>query len=1163
MNPTPLPDLDIGLRLTLGSVPDGFQPVLLAEIASKAAQNGRMVCYIAPDAEAAQTMARALHFAAPFTQIIEFPSWDCQPYDRASPNEAIIAQRLAALYQLSTAQVGKGLILLTTASAAMQMLPPVDEIRSRIISLKPGQMAKLENLITTLEHNGFHRSTTVREPGEYAVRGGILDLYPPTSIEPVRLDFFGDTLESIRGFDAETQRTTSTLKQLALTPTSEVVLNEQTIRNFRSNYLKSFGAATPDDQLYHGVSEGQRQHGMEHWLPLFYNNLNSLFDYLIPSVLVLDHQVERVMQERNAQIKDHYQTRLNPHETSLGSIPYKPVEPEKLYIAPSQFKALAGALPQLSLSPYTLVESFETGAVQLVDAREGRDFLPERKKENINIYDVLIAHINDKQKAGKRVIIGCWSEGSRDRLKQLLKDHGYGRVSDINSLQETEGLNVAVAGLAIAGFEKGFETPDLALISEQDILGDRFVRNKRKKKASDVLTDASTLTPGDFVVHVDHGIGQFSGLKTIVAAGAPRDCLELIYASGDKLYLPVENIELLTRYGSDEANATLDRLGGSAWQARKSKLKKRIRDMAEKLIAVAASRLMRTAPTMESAGSMYEEFAATFPYEETEDQMAAIEATLSDLNAGKPMDRLICGDVGFGKTEVALRAAFTAAAAGKQVAVVVPTTLLARQHYANFTSRFKGFPLRICQLSRLVPAKEQKLVREELKSGMADIVIGTHALLGSSVAFKDLALLIIDEEQHFGVAHKEKLKQLRANVHVLTLSATPIPRTLQLALTGVRELSLIATPPVDRLAVRSFVTPFDPMVVREALLREKYRGGQSFFVCPRIADLAESEAFLRESVPEVKLAVAHGQMPPTQLEDIMTAFYEGQFDVLLSTTIVESGLDVPRANTLIIHKAHLFGLAQLYQLRGRVGRAKSRAYAYFTTPTRQKLTAAAEKRLKVLQSLEGLGAGFTLASHDLDQRGAGNLLGEEQSGHIKEVGYELYQSMLEEAVATLKSGGFEETEEQWSPQISLGTAVLIPETYVQDLDLRLALYRRLSALEEQGDIEQFAAELIDRFGHYPEEVENLLQIVSIKVLCRKANVAKLDAGPKGIVVSLRDNRFANPNGLVAYIQRQGSLAKIKPDQKIVFSRDLPKPKDRAQAAYIMMGQLAKLAAEVK
>jgi transcription-repair coupling factor (superfamily II helicase) len=594
----------------------------------------------------------------------------------------------------------------------------------------------------------------------------------------------------------------------------------------------------------------------------------------------------------------------------------------------------------------------------------------------------------------------------------------------------------------------------------------------------------------------------------------------------------------LSRYGQDSEVAQLDKLGGAAWQARKAKAKKRLRDMADQLIKIAAQRNAREAEVIEPPAGLYDEFATRFPYAETDDQLNAIDDVFGDLAKGRPMDRLICGDVGFGKTEVALRAAFVTALSGKQVAVIAPTTLLARQHFNTFAERFRGWPVKVRQLSRLVGAKEATQTRKDLASGDVDIVIGTHALLAKTVKFDRLGLLVIDEEQHFGVRHKERLKELKSDVHVLTLTATPIPRTLQLAMTGIRDLSIIATPPVDRLAVRTYVTPFDPVTVREALLRERYRGGQSFFVVPRIKDLAETTEFLKEQCPEVSFVVAHGQMPPSELEDIMTAFYEGRYDVLLSTTIVESGIDIPTANTLVVHRADRFGLAQLYQLRGRVGRSKARAYAYLTTPANRKVTQGADKRLKVLQSLDSLGAGFTLASHDLDLRGGGNLLGEEQSGHIKDVGVELYQSMLEEAVASLQGDASHENRD-WSPAINIGAAVLIPDHYVPDLDVRMALYRRLSGLETKAEREGFAAELIDRFGPLPEEVDSLMQVVAIKAMCKRAGISKIDAGPKGAVATFRDHAFDDPAALVELMTKRPQDYKLRPDNTLVLRGDFP------------------------
>jgi transcription-repair coupling factor (superfamily II helicase) len=801
---------------------------------------------------------------------------------------------------------------------------------------------------------------------------------------------------------------------------------------------------------------------------------------------------------------------------------------------------------------------------QVIDAgtRQGRNFAAERAEPGGNVFEAVTRHVQALQAARKHVVIALWSEGARERMSHVLADHALTNLAPVRSWQDALALPPHQVALAVLGLESGFETADAAVVGEQDILGDRLVRQRRGgKRPENFISEVTSLTAGDLVVHVDHGIGRFVGLRAIEAAGAPHDCLEIHYAGGDKLFLPVENIELLSRYGSEESQVDLDRLGGGAWQARKARMKRRILEIAGELIKIAAERQLREAPKLVPEHGPYDEFCAGFPYEETDDQQAAIDTVLGELAAGRPMDRLICGDVGFGKTEVALRAAFVTAMNGRQVAVVVPTTLLARQHTKTFIDRFRGFPVKIGQASRLVPSKELTQVRKGIADGTIDIVIGTHALLGKSIAFRDLGLLIVDEEQHFGVQHKEKLKQLRAEVHVLTLTATPIPRTLQLALSGVRELSIIASPPIDRLAVRTFVSPFDPLIVREALLRERYRGGQCFYVCPRIEDLAGAKDFLDKHVPEMKVTVAHGQMPPTVLDDIMSAFYDGKYDVLLSTTIIESGLDIPTANTLIVHRADRFGLSQLYQLRGRVGRAKVRAYSLFTLPVDRKITVQAERRLKVLQSLDTLGAGFQLASHDLDIRGAGNLLGEEQSGHIKEVGFELYQQMLEEAVTSLKAGIAGPVADRWSPQISIGTPVMIPEDYVADLPVRLSLYRRLSEIEDERDIEGFGAELVDRFGPLPVEVEHLLQIVAIKALCRQANVEKIETGPKGAVVSLRDNSFANPERLVGFIREQD--ARVRPDQKIVFFDDWETPEERLKGAAQILRSLVRLAQPAK
>ncbi|WP_417691697.1 transcription-repair coupling factor [Roseibium sp.] len=1149
-------------NLTVASVPDGAEAYAIARLLSESKRKGLALVFVARDATRMSMIAEALPFFVANVDILQLPAWDCLPYDRVSPNTAISARRLMALGALA-----KGLpetrptVLLTTVNAAVQRVPEREWMSSQTFSLAPGNRADMKGISAWLELNGFSRTPTVRETGEYAVRGGIVDLYAPGAEDPVRLDFFGDTLESIRSFDPETQRTVKQLRRLDLAPMSELSLNEEAISRFRRGYLTNFGAATRDDILYQSISEGRRYAGMEHWLPLFHEKLETLFDYVGDAPVLLDNRCKDVLHERIGQIKEHFTARQDVRESgvSTGTVPYNPLPADQLYMTEVEWTGQIADMASATLDPFTPPPGSGKQVVSL-EGRQGRSFAAERAAGDVNIFDALVSYVGELKKGGKKTILACWSEGSRDRLAQILDDHKLGAAVMVSDLAAVDALPKGTTALAVIGIEHGFELKDLAFIGEQDILGDRLVRkSRRKSKGANVITEATGLAEGDLVVHVDHGIGRFIGLKTVEALGAPHDCLELQYHGSDKLYLPVENIELLSRYGSEDMEAQLDRLGGGAWQARKAKLKKRILEIADGLIKTAAQRALKTAPVVETPEGVYEEFASRFPYEETDDQLNAIDQVFGDLSSGRPMDRLVCGDVGFGKTEVALRAAFVAAMSGRQVAIVVPTTLLSRQHFRTFSERFHGLPINVAHASRLVPTRELTQTKKGIAEGTVDIVVGTHALLGKAIQFRDLGLLIIDEEQHFGVKHKERLKELKSDIHVLTLSATPIPRTLQLALTGVRELSLIATPPVDRLAVRTFISPFDAIVVREALLREHYRGGQSFYVCPRLSDLADIRQFLEDSVPELKVAVAHGQMPPSELEDVMNAFYEGKYNVLLSTTIVESGLDIPTANTLIVHRADMFGLAQLYQLRGRVGRSKTRAYALFTVPANKTLTQPAERRLKVLQSLETLGAGFQLASHDLDIRGAGNLLGEEQSGHVKEVGFELYQQMLEEAVAQLKDGGEDIGEEQWSPQINIGTPVLIPDNYVPDLQLRLTLYRRLGDLTEAEEIDAFGAEMIDRFGHMPEEVQHLLRIVFIKGLCRKANIEKVDAGPKGIVITFRNSEFPNPAALVAYISEQGVLAKIRPDQKVVLTREWEKTDTRLKGAATILSKLANLA----
>ena len=1128
--------LRLGQQVIVAGVPDGFDALLLAD----AAQAGGDILYVARDDVRAAVVLEALAFFAPDIPRIDFPAWDCLPYDRVSPRGEILARRIEALTLLLEPAGNRGRVVVATVAGVLQRLAPRQSFTGSVLRVAPGDGLSPDRLTAFLADHGYIRTGTVREPGEFAVRGGIVDLFPTGESDPLRLDYFGDELERVRAFDPATQRTIGEHGPFTLKVVSEVPLDEGAISRFRSNYRSLFGVTGDDDPLYEGVSAGRRQVGMEHWLPLFHERLETIFDYLPNASVMLGYQVPEAVEARNDLVQEYYQARKSMGGGGLaaGGSLYRPVPVEQLYLGLTEWRHLLADRAVGLFQPFALASDVMGG----VDAggRPGQEFSAARVRSDINVYDAVRDFVRAEQAAGRRVLIAAFTAGSRERLAHLLAEHGLTAVAPVTTASEAFALPPAIAAVAILGIEHGFVSPDLCVLGEQDILGERMARPARRRtRPENVISEASSIQEGDLVVHADHGIGRYDGLVAIEVGGAPHDCLRILYDGGDKLFLPVENVELLSRYGSEDTGVQLDRLGGAGWQARKARMKQRIREMAEELIRVAAARELRSGDRLTPAEGLFEEFCARFPFEETEDQRGAINDTLEDLSCGRPMDRLICGDVGFGKTEIAMRAAFVTAMAGKQVAVVVPTTLLARQHHMTFLSRFSGYPLRIEQLSRLVANKAANAVKAGLTDGTVDIVIGTHALLAKSIRFRDLGLLIVDEEQHFGVAHKERLKLMKADVHVLTLTATPIPRTLQMALSGVRGMSIIATPPVDRLAVRTFVLPYDPVVIREAILREHFRGGQTFYVCPRIEHMERLAKRLGELVPEVKVVAAHGRMTPNDLEAAMTAFYEGTYDVLLATNIIESGLDLPTVNTIIIHRADMFGLAQLYQLRGRVGRAKTRAYAYLTLPPNQKLTATAERRLEVMQTLDALGAGFSLASHDLDIRGAGNLLGEEQSGHIREVGIELYQQMLEEAVTaarTSSGGDKDESEDSWSPQISIGVPVLIPDSFVADLAVRMELYRRIARLDSEEGIDGFAAELIDRFGPLPIETENLLQTVAIKHLCRAAGIEKVDAGPKGAVVAFRDNRFANPAGLVKFIGEQAGTIKLRPDHRLVFMR---------------------------
>jgi transcription-repair coupling factor (superfamily II helicase) len=1143
-------------RMTLAGAPEGADARWLAN----ALANPEMppVLAVAMDEEKALRLLHGVAFFAPKLDALFLPAWDCLPYDRSSPNAEILSQRIDTLARLAA---NPPRLLVTTVNAALQRVPPKSFFENARYTARKGKRLDLTKLSNFLNANGYHRTDTVMEPGEYAIRGGIVDLFPPGEELPMRLDLFGDEIESIRRFDPLTQRSTGDVKSFAIASVNELRLTKEAIEKFRVGYRTQFGIPGSDDRLYESVSAGRRHPGMEHWLPLFHDHLATVLDYM-PSdaAVILDDQFGEALRARFDTIADHFSSRVSLAQTmgaGDGGI-YRPLPPDKLYLTPEEWSALAD---ERTVATWHRFEADETlgGEVFDVGAKRVRDFAEFRIQGDAELYAAVSKRIALEQKHGHSVLLAAYSTGAAARISDLLHDR-----SGLESHELENALNLPPLATTVWELEHGFRADGLVVFTEQDLLGERISRRpRRRRRADQFLTEVSEIAEGDLVVHLDHGIGRYEGLETVTAGGAAHDCLKILYHDDNKLYVPVETIEVLSRYGADSGAVQLDRLGSASWQSRKAKLKDRIHDIAAELIQTAAARAVQEADILRPPEGAWDEFCARFPHAETDDQLKAIDDVMDDLASGRPMDRLVCGDVGFGKTEVALRAAFLAVMEGYQVAVVVPTTLLARQHYKTFTDRFSGLPVRVEQLSRLVPGKQATETKKGLADGQVDIVVGTHALLAKTIEFSRLGLLIVDEEQHFGVSHKERLKKLRADMHVLTMTATPIPRTLQLALSGVREMSLISTPPVDRLAIRTFVQPFDPLVIREAIQRELFRGGQVFYVCPRVRHLRQLEEQVRELMPELKVAVAHGGLAARELEDVMNGFYDRKFDMLIATNIIESGLDIPNANTMIVHRADMFGLGQMYQIRGRIGRGKVRAYAYLTLPADLKVTKPAMRRLEVMQTLDHLGAGFTVASHDLDIRGAGNLLGDEQSGQIREVGIELYQQMLEDAVAEARAGGagISRKDERWTPTINIGTSVLIPEAYVPELNIRLNLYRRLSVLDTRQEIDAFAAELGDRFGPVPEETKNLLEVISIKTLCRQAQIEKIDAGPKGAVLTFRHDQFPNPVGLVQFLQRQDGKAKLRPDNKLVVVRDWPKAQSRMNGVARLTETLAQVAAQ--
>ena len=1127
-------------ELQVYGVPEGFDGFLLSNLFNNDCEN---ILHIARDDKRATLLKSALDFFSPKIETIYFPAWDSLPFDRSGPQLSIQAERMAALSSLCNTPRKKRLII-TTINAITQKVLPIKHVRGLTYELRIGKQVELSDLKFFLNSSGYLETAKVLEVGDYSVRGGIIDIFSPSATFPARFDFFGDLLENARFFSIIDQSSIEMIHEpIFLTPVREVCLTPEHIGLFKKKYLKNFGAPSKSDYLYHSVIAGQIFPGYEQWLPFFYEEMNTLFDYIHHPIISFDSNCQFLFEERTKQILEYYEMRKSDSlkGVKFNSI-FNPINPLDHYISKEEWVKNTKGFRQIYFSQFTKIE--ENPGLDFGGCL-GKNFSIERQTEGVDLFRSLASYLSKKMKEGCLVSIAAYSMGSLERIKKLLNDQGLPEVKFFDSCILDPASNqysffnqnqrlVKQIGIGILPIESGFTVPGLSIISEQDILGGRLFRQKKyERKIKNPLQDFSEIGIGDLVVHIDHGVGKYVGFETIMAAGAPHDCLIIQYLGEDKLFLPVENMNLLSKFGQEVG--ALDRLGSLGWQDRRSKTKQRINELAESLIEIAAKRKMKKAAVHLPDSFMWDKFCSGFQFEETDDQTLAINDVLGDFSSGFPMDRLICGDVGFGKTEVALRAALVVALDGFQVAVLAPTTLLARQHYQTFIDRFNETPIHIEKLTRFESAKDKLVVLGKLKSGSVDIVIGTHALLSEGVQFKQLGLLVVDEEQHFGVMHKEALKKFRSSVHVLTLTATPIPRTLQLSLTGVRDLSLISTPPVDRLLVRTFVMEFDSVVIREALLREKNRGGQSFFVVPRVSDIPFIEEFLRDQVSEVSFKVAHGKLTGIVLDQVLNEFLSREIDLLLSTSIVESGLDFPNANTLIVFRSNMFGLSQLYQIRGRVGRSKTRAYCYLTYDRERKLTPQGEKRLKILAAINSLGEGFSLASQDLDIRGAGNLLGDQQSGDIREVGYELYQSMLKGAIEKLRTDGLilEDEQENWSPQIDLNVPVLIPEKYVTDLNSRLTLYRELALLRTDSELDHFCERLRDRFGPVPEEINTLVNVMTIKNLCINAGIEVLKVGALGLSLSFYKNHFSNPDGLMKFIESNKAKIKVKENMIII------------------------------
>jgi transcription-repair coupling factor (superfamily II helicase) len=1116
------------------AVPHGSSWAL--EVAEAARAHEGLLVVVARDTRSADNLEGELAVFAGELPVLHFPDWETLPYDVFSPHPEVVSQRVATLYRLPSIKRG---VLVVPVATLMQRIAPRTHITGSGLVLRKGQKLDIGAEQRRLEAAGYRNVPQVGEPGDFAVRGALIDIFAMGANEPYRVELFDDEVESIRTFDTETQRSQHQVESVDLLPAREFPVTEEAAKNFRANLRERFPIDTRRCPLYQDMKEGVTPGGIEYYLPMFFPVTETLFDYIAGDALfVLGDGVLDAAEQFWTQTSERYDQRA--HDIERPVLP-----PGEIYLPPEHLRE--------RLNKQVRIDVVSKGQEHAVDL--GTMPAPEvplnRKGEEPG---TSLRHFLASYKGS--VLIAADSAGRREALIEQLAGGGMKPVN-VDSWKEFLAKDERFA-ITVASLEQGFALtkPALTVLTERELFGER-VRTDRKKRVGaardpeSIIKDLTELSIGSPIVHIDHGVGRYQGLVSLDVGDMPGEFLTIEYAKGDKLYVPVAQLGLVSRYtGTAPELAPLHSLGGDAWERARKKAAEKVRDVAAELLAIYAQREARQGESLSIDRQMLEEFAATFPFEETADQQAAIDAVIVDLAAPRAMDRVVCGDVGFGKTEVALRAAFAAATAGKQVAVLVPTTLLAQQHYRNFADRFADWPVRVDVVSRFKSKKETDAALERLADGQIDVMVGTHKLLQSDIRFKNLGLVIVDEEQRFGVRQKEQLKKLRAEVDLLTLTATPIPRTLNMAMSGLRDLSIIATPPAHRTAVRTLISTYQPALIREAIQRELARGGQVYFLHNEVESIERTARELGELVPEARIRVAHGQMPERELEQVMADFHRQRFNVLVSTTIIESGIDIPTANTIVVNRADRFGLAQLHQLRGRVGRSHHRAYAYLIVPDRKAMTADAEKRLEALASLEELGAGFTLATHDLEIRGAGEMLGDEQSGQIQEIGFGLYTELLDRAVRALKSGkvpDFDLTSEH-ETEVELHLPALIPNDYLPDVHARLTLYKRIASARNDEGLRELQVEMIDRFGLLPDQTKCLFAVAQLKLMATPLGIRKVDFGASGGRITFRDKPDIDPVALIRLIQTQPRIFKMDGQDKLRVIMELPGSAERIRTA---------------